>query len=159
MPRSNFRSARQVRGSRRIKTWSENTGLETLAAGAAANRDLLASYNEDAGTVIRLLLNVTVQNWAAVADVINIGTLKARAADIGSTPLLATMPGLDWSFKTTIFPTSNGATVNVLATYHFDLKSKRRFEEVDERYLVCFSNGSAASKTLQWASRTLVLEP
>ena len=142
-----------------MRTWSENSGLETIAAGAAVNRDLLASYNEDAGTVVRLLLNITVQNWAAVADIINVGTVLGRAADIGSTPLLATMPGLDWSFKTTIFPTSAGATVNVLSTYHFDLKSKRKWSEVDERYLVCFSNGSAASKTLQWMSRTLVLEP
>jgi hypothetical protein len=106
---------------------------------------------------VRLLLNVTVQNWATVADIINVGTVKGRAADIGSTPLLATMPGLDWSFKTTIFPTSNGAAVNVLATYHWDLKSKRKIQEVDERYLVCFSNGSAAAKTFQWASRTLIM--
>ena len=130
-----------------------------MAAGTGANRDLLAAYSEDAGTVVRLLLAVTVQNWVAVGDIITIGTVLGRAADIGTTPLLASMPGLDWSFKNPIFPGTSGAAVDAMKTYNFDIKSKRKFSEVDQRYLICFDNGSAASKTLQWVSRTLVLEP
>jgi len=159
VPNRSFRSTRPVRPSRRLRTWAQNSGVETLAAGTGANRDLLAAYNEDAGTVVRLLLKVCVENWAAAADIITLGTVLGRAADIGTTPLLASMPGLDWSFMDAIFPTSNGATINAVGTYRFDLASKRKFSEVDQRYLVCFDNGSAASKTIQWFSRTLVLEP
>ena len=148
------------RRPRRTLTWLQNSGVETLAAGTGSNRDLGAASSTDAlGTVMRLLLYVTVENWAAAADIITLGTVKGRAADIGTSPLLASMPGLDWSFMGPIYPTSAGATVNAVQTYKFDLKSRRKVEEVDERYLVCFDNGSAASKTLQWFSRLLVAEP
>jgi hypothetical protein len=148
------------RSPRRTLTWLQNSGVETLAAGTGANRDLGAASSTDAlGTIMRLLLYVTVENWAAAADIITIGTVKGRAADIGTSPLLASMPGLDWSFMAPIYPESAGAAISVVQTYRFDLKSRRKVQEVDERYLVCFDNGSAASKTLQWFSRLLVAEP
>ena len=67
MPHRNFRSSRPIRaGSPRLRTWAQNSGVETLAAGTGSNRDLLAAYNEDAGTVVRLLLKICVENWAAL---------------------------------------------------------------------------------------------
>ena len=148
-----------IRGQPREKVWVELDRLDTIGAGAALNVDLAAATNEDAFTVIRTIIRIQVQNWAAVADLLAFGLLVGRAVDIGSTPVLASMPGLDWSWKGSVEPTFSGATVNAGTSYDVDSKSRRKVRELDERYLLCYNNGSAASKNVLTRARTLIMLP
>jgi hypothetical protein len=159
MSARNQRSRGPVRAQRRERIWVENDRLDTIAAGAALNLDLCAATNEDAFTIIRTIIRIQVQNWAAVADLLAFGLLVGRAVDIGSTPVLASMPGLDWSWKGSIEPTFSGATVNAGSSYDVDSKSRRKVRELDERYLLCYTNGSAASKNVLTRARTLIMLP
>jgi hypothetical protein len=148
------------RGRRRQLIWTETNVGFTTAAGASNNVDLTASL-EAAGTshlgvtVMRTIIRVSVQNWAAVVDDILFGCVVGRAADVGTTPALASMPGLDWWFRTELQPTTQGATVNVAEFYDYDLRSKRKCGEQDQRALACFTNQAATSKNIQMFARVL----
>jgi hypothetical protein len=120
------------------------------------NYDLCAATNEDTFTVMRTVLRITVQNWAAAADILTYGTLVGRAADIGTTPNLASIPGIDWSWKDALTPEATGAAIDVVQHYTIDHKSRRRVRQGDDRYLLCWTNGSAASKSVQVFSRVLL---
>ena len=167
MPARYRRSAAPVRrqGRRRQLVWAEVANSVTLGAGAGSNVDVLALGLENAGqshlgiTVMRTLVTLQVQNWAGVTDAIYWGLVIGRPADVGTSPLLGSMPGLDWYYREQLLPISNGASVNVAQRYDFDVRSKRKMSEVDQRDLLCFDNISAASKNVQFFVRTLVALP
>jgi hypothetical protein len=106
-------------------------------------------------TVMRVILDIYVANWAGVTDSILFGTVVGRAADVGTTPLLGSMPGLDWFHRGILFPSHSGAALNVSEEYKFDIRSKRKCGEQDQRVLLCFDNTSPASKTINFFARTL----
>ncbi len=168
MPARYRRSARPVRrggGRPRQLVWAEVANSVTVGAGAGNNIDLLATSLENAGqshlgiTIMRTIVTLQVQNWAGVTDAIFMGLVIGRPADVGTTPLLGSMPGLDWYWREQLLPVANGAAVNVSQRYDYDVRSKRKMAEVDQRDLLCFDNISAASKNIQFFVRTLVALP
>jgi len=157
MPARYRRSYGTYRSTPRRRTeWVELSHQDAIGAGTAVNYDLCAASPDDVFTVMRTILRITVQNWAAVADILTFGTMVGRASDIGTTPNLASDPGLDWSWKGALTPESTGAAVDVIQHYDIDIKSKRKVTDSSLRYLLCWTNGSAASKTVQVFSRTLI---
>jgi hypothetical protein len=103
-----------------------------------------------------------VQNWALVADAMVWGLLVCRAADIGLNVVgqaSANVHDLDWAISTALFPQSSGAAVSVAQTYPYDVKSRRKVQEMGQRYALCVSNNSAAAKTYDIFARTLIALP
>jgi hypothetical protein len=113
-------------------------------------------------TVVRTLLQIHVQNWAAVGDAIIAGLLVCRAADIGTAvagQASANVHDLDWAMSDAIFPQASGAAVSVAQSYYFDIRSKRKVQEMGQRYALCLANNAAAAKTIDVFARTLLALP
>jgi hypothetical protein len=106
-------------------------------------------------------MRINVQNWAAVGDNITGGLLLGRANDIGTSTagLTAAITDLSWAWHERLMPRTDGAAIRVADVYDFDIKSRRRLKDSSERYVICFINNSAASKTFHVSARTLVALP
>jgi hypothetical protein len=168
MPPRSRRRTSSSRRSRRIKVWAELTGQTvTLAAGAFSNLDML-SQMQTAGvsavgvTVLRTVVQIQVTNWAGATDDIIWGTLVGRSTDVGTAApasALASNGLFDWNFRGFLQPDTMGATIDATKIYNYDYRSMRKVPEVNSRYLICLLNQSAASKTLELFTRTLVALP
>ena len=166
MPTRHLRSTRSVRSARRKLIWATTAQNVTIAAGAHTTVDLLASI-EVAGastlgiTVMRTHCEIYVSNWAGVNDEVVYGFIIARDTDIGAAlgPNANADTELDWMLWSALFPNGSGAAVDVATTYPIDLRSKRKMEEMGQRYALCMTNISAASKTFTVICRTLVALP
>jgi hypothetical protein len=165
MPVRHHRPAGSVR-SRRQLVWGEVTGNITLAATSGTNNISLVSTIAPTGadgvmgsTIMRTRVRVHVQNWAAVADEILLGCVVGRSSDLGTTVALAGAGELDWWFRADMFPTTEGATINVSQVYDWDVKSRRKCGEFAQVPLLCFQNVSAATKNLDYFVRTLIALP
>ena len=164
MPARNFRSSRPLgaRRPRRQLVWATRTlSSQAIAASGGLNVDLFSTFTQEVGnTIMRVILKLHVQNWAAEADSITYGLFaQGRASDVGTTPVLASSPGFDWMWYSQLYPSAAGAAESVAEHYDLDIKSKRRMQEQDQRFLLCFVNNSAASKTVDIFARTLVALP
>jgi hypothetical protein len=166
MPARHLRSTRSVRGARRKLVWATTAQNFTIAAGARTTVDLLASL-EVAGastlgvTVMRTHSRIYVSNWATVNDEVVYGFIIARDTDIGAAlgPNANADTELDWMLWSALFPTSSAAAVDVTSMTDIDLRAKRKMEEMGQRYALCVTNISAASKTFSLIQRTLVALP
>ena len=166
MPARAIRSSRPVRRSRRRTTWSGFEQDITLAAAGATCIDFLGDLNVAGSsfvglTTMRTFMRIDVQNWAAVGDNITGGLLLGRANDIGTSTsgLTAAITDLSWAWHERLMPRADGAAVRVADVYDYDVKARRRLKDSAERYVICFLNGSAASKTFHVSARTLVALP
>jgi len=94
------------------------------------------------------------------AEYFQVGLIVGRDADVGAaTPAIQNEPGLDWMLNWVEFPSYSGATVDVQHTRTFDLRSKRRMHELNQRYLLTVFNSGVAGHTVYWHARTLVAMP
>jgi hypothetical protein len=156
------------RSSRRTKVWAELTGQTvTLASAAFSNLDMLSQL-QTAGlstlgvTVLRTVVQIQVTNWAGATDDIIWGTLVGRSTDVGTAApasALAANGLFDWNYRGFLQPDTMGATIDATKIYNYDYKSRRKVPEANSRYLICLLNQSAASKTLELFTRTLVALP
>jgi hypothetical protein len=161
------RSLRSRRGGyKRPTTWSGFEQDITLATGGCTCIDFLGDLNVAGSsfvglTVTRTFMRIDVQNWAAVGDNITGGLLLGRANDIGTSTagLTAAITDLSWAWHERLMPSSMGAAVNVAQVYDFDIRAQRRLKDSSERYVICFINNSAASKTFHVSARTLCRLP
>ena len=169
MPPRRRRSSYAQRGfsGRRRPAWAEFSGNVGLLANAFSNINLLTDLDVAGSsilgvTVARTIVRIQVENWATAADFLRVGLLAGRVTDVGvAAPAtdLAANAGLSWAWHTQLFPSSNGAAVNVVQVYDWTSMAKRRIRNVTETYLLCLDNPSAASKTLDIFVRTLVALP
>jgi len=164
MPTRHTRSSHQVRGPRRKLVWCELNQTLTLAAGHTSNLNMLTQFSVAGAstlgvTVMRTILNIQVATFVAAADYLEWGLVVGRLADVGTVTALAGTPELDWSYHDILFPGSSGPDVNVSERFRYDVRSKRKVQELDQVYLWAFLNGSAGTQVLQLFSRTLVALP
>ena len=165
MPTRHRSATGQVRRQARRKlVWCETNQVVTIAAAAFSNLNLLAQFSVAGAstlgiTTMRTIVRIQVENWAAVGDDIQAGLLVGRLADVGVATNLAATPELDWAYHTELFPSASGAAISVAQVFDWDVRAKRKVQELDQVYLLCMANGSAASKTMQVFVRTLVALP
>jgi len=164
MPLGPRRSSRPIRRfNPRQRVWSTFDNNSTVASGLAGDVDLLAPL-EVAGasvlgcTVLRTLIKVYVP-WSGVAgDGIYAGTMVGNLSDVG-TGRLDPGPAAaedDWAFLTRVFQPFTGAAADANREYFWDIKSKRRIEELNSRWVFAWHNLAAGNKTISIYVRTLV---
>jgi hypothetical protein len=116
-------------------------------------------------TVLRTLVTIGVTNWASQNDSLFAGLIIDDKFQVGpGTTLLATNANLDWYWWTMLFPTTNGAAVNVDMIYPtdqrpYDIRSKRRTADLGRTSILALNNGSAAAKNINVTVRQLVALP
>jgi hypothetical protein len=99
--------------------------------------------------------------WALAADTITWGLIVGRADDVGTTRPSPAAGGDKWAMVTKEFPDTTGVafTPGEQVVYTYDIKSKRKLDEVSERYLFSWFNGAAGAKTISVYIRALALLP
>jgi hypothetical protein len=113
-------------------------------------------------TVMRTHIRLNVRDWANVVDQFTFGLIIGRTADIG----VANVNGvngaaseLDWMLYDQMFPTASGAAVDVVSDHVIDNRSKRKMDELGQRYLLSLTNNSAAVHSLNFIARVLFALP
>jgi hypothetical protein len=131
------------------------------------NFDLLSSF-EAAGastlgvTIMRTHMTFSYHSTQAtgLADW-NVGLLVGRDSDVttpaGTNPVVETE--LDWMLLTAEFSKWNGGTENTFTQGSYDVRSKRKMEEMQQRYMLCLYNTGAAGAQWTYFARTLVALP
>ena len=162
MPYRHRRTTFARRGPTRRNIWVVSTGVIVLAANTPKNVDLLSSLQVVGSstlgiTIIRHHLSVLPQ-FSAATDAVTIGTIVARATDVGtSQPDPVGQPTDTWSTLTKYFPNMSGAAVDSQTPYMVDNRARRRMKQQDERFLLAAV--STAANQLAYHSRVLVALP
>jgi len=58
-----------------------------------------------------------------------------------------------------VFPHASGATVDAASWCTFDIRAKRKVEELDQTYLLAIHNGTGANRAVGIYCRSLVAMP
>ena len=162
-----FRSDRQVRGARRKLVWATTDQSVTLGVGNSSNVDLLAGL-EVAGssilgcTIMRTHCELSLTTAITLGDRLRVGFVVGRAAEVGAGvvgALTAATPELDWLLwrHETAAPTFGTESNNNQLVY--DIKAKRKMQELSQAYILALGNSVGASKTMTIQARTLIALP
>jgi len=166
MPVRRARATRAVgRGARRKLVWDTEQGtFGSLAVGGHAGIDMGASLATNASilgsTVVRTLVTIALPGYASGSDSYTYGVLKGRTGDAGSASTQApdpfTNPELDWAWIGKAFATFSGATQDTQRVIQFDVRAKRKLQELNEIWLLMVTNNTAAIvTTAKFHTRTL----
>jgi hypothetical protein len=137
-----------------------------MIAGAGSNVNLLAALSVAGAsllgvTIMRTHLVLYVTSAVTLADELRVGLVVARLADVGAGPpagaVSAADPELDWMLLRDEFATPTFGPLNNTLTY--DLKAKRRMQELNQAYVLALSNSAGGSKTVKIFARTLLALP
>ncbi len=157
----NFRRAPQ----RRKLVWSTFASSPTIPSSGNYGADLIADL-EVAGasklgcTVMRTHLLIQVTWGAVVQPGFDWMGLKCADQNEISTPLnVPGNPDLDWALLTWLPSFATGATTNATTYERFDLKAKRRIEELGQTWGLFIFNPTTVSQTLSIHARTLLALP
>jgi hypothetical protein len=104
---------------------------------------------------ITFAFNVTADQW-------RYGMILGRQNDIGGVrpdPAAAGDRDLEWVLNDVAFPSLSGAAVDAETTTSLDLKSRRRFHGINDRYLLCVRNNTAAQTHFTPFARVLLALP
>jgi hypothetical protein len=152
-------------GSQRRKlVWATaNTTLASVPFGTAVGLDLTGNLRTAGasvlgGTVIRTHLRMQLR-FANTADFWTIGLGIFRDVDVAAGVDVNTNPGDDWMLATQYFAVSTGATVDANREIEIDIRSKRKFEELEQRYALMVGNHTGANLSVPLYVRTLIALP
>ena len=166
MPPRHRRSYGPSRTRRRL-TWATVDQSLTLAAGAGSNVDLLALLNVAGSniiglTVMRTHLELGITTTVSVGDRLRVGLAIGKASDLGpiaAGDLTPADPGLEWQLwrHETASPTfsEDGSNNNL----RYDVKSRRRIRQLNDRYILSTLNSVGVSKTFTIQGRVLCALP
>jgi hypothetical protein len=140
----------------------------TIANGQKANTNLLAALSVAGAsllgvTIMRTHLRLTVTSGGAAGNNFRMGLIVARTADVGSNvtgSVDANDPEADWMLLDRRFVYGQGTNVSPTPEYQYDIKAKRKMQELDQAYILSIS-AVTASVNLAFAlfARTLVALP
>src|SRR5215469_2390371 len=162
--RSHFRGS----SARRKLVWSRLVGTTgSLAANGIANFDLLAAL-ENAGTsklgvtVMRTLLDVQF-GFAGVgvpgSDYWVLACKRFTTSEIAAVVDPAAQMEQDWAFWGSTYPGYSAGTVDSALTRHFDLRSRRKIDEMGETYGLACTNKTGATNALSFTASVLLMLP
>jgi len=155
---------RHLAPARRKLVWSTTDQSVTLIAGANTSLNLLAALSVAGSsllgvTIMRTHLTLAIDTAVTAADRLRVGFVVDRVSEVGAaSAITAADPELDWMLwrHETAAPTFGSGGSNVL---EYDLRAKRRMQELNQAYLLCITNSAGGSKTITVAGRTLVALP
>src|SRR5215831_4226169 len=157
-----IRTARTFRRTspRRKLVWATSKGAFAVPNATTPVIDLLAGL-ETAGTSstgVTVMRTHLIFNWFPVTidEAISYGILVATqgqlAAGVGISP--ATDVGVNWALLTASYPTAAPAAAAPAAagiqTDRVDLRSKRKVDEMAERYVLSVAHGAAGPISISW---------
>ena len=140
--------------------------------GATAHNNLdiwaglgVAGSNTVGLTVMRTLVLIHTQNNAAVGDKLRAGLIIDDKNQVGTTVDMASNANLDWYFWTVFYAVNSGsAAVNAAEVWPssgmpFDIRARRLSRDMGRTSMLCLTNASAASLTVDVFVRQLVALP
>jgi len=95
----------------------------------------------------------------ALADRLRVGFIVDRVSEVGAGSALTPADGeLDWMLwrHETAAPTYTPGGSNVI---EYDIRAKRKMQELNQAYLLCLLNSAGGSKTITIQARTLLALP
>ena len=165
-PRSRRTFSPARRGRRRQLVWATfDQQFPAMPIGSVHTADLLTQL-ELAGvshlgiTIMRTHVRLQLTNITVPADAVPFGLVVGTAADIPTRPD-PNAENIDWMWRGRFMAFEvAGADVAHNPVVQLDVKARRRMQELDQRYLICFKNlsSSTAFAPRVWA-RTLVALP
>jgi hypothetical protein len=164
MPPRARRSSRSMGSNRRKLVWATaNTSIAAIPVAGGFGLDLTGNLRTAGasvlgGTVMRTHLVLSLP-FVNVSDFWAVGLLVCRDVDLAAGIDPNTNPGDDWMFYRQYFPTASGAAVDSVREVVVDLRSKRKFQELEQRYGLHVFNHTGAAKTVPLFARTLVALP
>jgi len=163
MPPRPRRSSRRMGPPRRKLVWATANTTVSVPAGGVLGVDLTGNLRTAGasvlgGTVMRTHANLLLA-FATSADFWSIGMIICRDVDITNGIDPNTNPGDDWMLSVQEFETTSGAATDVARNVHYDLRSKRKFEELEQRYGLMIANHTAAAHGVPLFVRTLIALP
>jgi hypothetical protein len=168
MPARHRRSSFIARSQRRKLVWATtDVGIAGLPAGQVTNLDLLATIGVSGGstlgvTVGRTHLTLMSSSVSATIPSVSFGLIVGRAADIGTNVAGQVSPAsneLDWLYLERWFGTSSGATLDSTQVRYVDNRSKRKLQELQQRYIFSLINSGTTAFTGGVWCRALVMLP
>jgi len=152
----------RARSTRRKLVWAtESFSVPALAAGATKVLNLTSPSlpNTLGMTVMRMHIRLQVP-FVAASDNTQLGFIVGRTADVAAnTPTVPGNEALDWMYVTSLFATATGAAVDTLRVFDFDIRSKRKMEELEQILLISVRNNNAAAANYVGFSRVLLALP
>jgi hypothetical protein len=172
------RNIRVRERAKRRTDWARQSGTTTLTTGTGTftTSDLLATYKSDAGntagvTVARTHLSMSVTSDVTAGDVFYWGLYKGPVSNVGTelagSPTPFTDPYADWAMWQ-----EKTASLDVLTTSGyghywgpsnnttFDIRSKRKVEQLQESWLLVIEAGAVANTiVVNWNTSTLLMLP
>ena len=130
--------------------------INLLAALAVAGSSLLGV------TIMRTHLRISQVATPNATTLYRQGLIVGRLTDVGigvAGQVDPSNPELDWMYLDRRVADSSGAAANVTQNWFYDVRSKRKMDELNMAYILSQSHTSAGSVTLQLWARTLVALP
>jgi hypothetical protein len=101
-------------------------------------------------------------NFPASTSLWRVGLIVGRNTDVGinvAGQQDPSNPELDWMLLRREMATFSGATVDAARVLEYDLRAKRKMQELNQAYILALSNSTAASQTYQIFARVLIALP
>jgi hypothetical protein len=96
----------------------------------------------------------------AVSTSWQVGLSITRSQDIGGgAPSPVSAPDIDWMLNSIVYSTFSGATVDANVVTRYDVRSKRKCEEMGDTYAISLVNGGAPTAVASVFARTLLALP
>ena len=165
--RFTHRGSRLVRPTRRRLVWATRGPVSTSpAAGASQSFDLLAAFATGGAstlgvTVMRTHLHVAIA-WGvgSTTSYLQYGLAIGNDLDvINARPNASNEPDIDWMLLDIEWIQYDAAAVRSLTDFRIDNRSKRKMEEMNQRYVLNIVNNAANQITVTVFSRVLVALP
>jgi len=167
MPIRTRRSAGSLRRSsqRRKLVWATSDNSVTIPAGQISNVNLLSALSVAGSSLLGITIirtHLRLQMPQSNAEFRRIGLIVGRATDVGinvAGQQDPSNPELDWMLLDRVGPSWSGATVDSQASMVYDLRAKRKMQELNQAYILALAPASAAANTIQIWARTLIALP
>ena len=151
---------------RRLEWATTSFALNAVASGAQAATDLLSNFVADGGSREGLTIMRThiVGAFAAASTGgqgrvgLIVAGLSAGQAAGGELDPVAN-PYEPWLIDSVVFPTTSGATVDASTPFHYDIRSKRKVQHVQETLWLVFHPTDSGTTSLAGLARVLVALP
>jgi hypothetical protein len=155
-----------VRAERRKLVWGTTDQSVNIPAGQISNTNLLAALSVAGSSLLGVTVMRThcrIMQLAAVAGTTTrVGFIIGRTSDVGiniAGQQDPSNPELDWMLLDRRTQDTNGAATNATQNWVYDLKSKRKMQELNQAYILAITNTTAAAVTYQLWARVLVALP
>ena len=162
------RSRIPVRTTQRRKlVWATVDQSVTIIAGAKTNVNLLAALSVAGSsllgvTIMRTHVEIAPTTALTLGDGLRVGFLVARVADVGAGVTGSPDPSdpeLDWMLWRHEHVTPLGIAPGGGDVLVYDIKAKRKMQELNQAYILSLLNSAGGSKTLYIQGRILLALP